>query len=122
MKKIIGSLLISICINNLHAQLSVKDSLYHLSQKETKDTSRVLLLSDIGFEFVNLYIHPFLSHITNDSPLLMLLVIVCIAALLVPSHYRLEKLVILRLYGKNKKMRLAAAKKVIAKPEDKATS
>jgi hypothetical protein len=44
----------------------------------------------------------------------MLLVMVGIAALLVPVHHRLEKWITGRLVEKNKKIRLAAAKKTIA--------
>ena len=69
------------------------------------------------FEFINLFIHPYLAHATNDSPLLMLLVLVCIAALLVPAHNRLEKWISHRLVEKNKKIRLAAAKKTIQQLE-----
>lgn len=71
----------------------------------------------IVFEFTNLFIHPYLSHATNDSPLIMLLVLVCIAALLVPVHHRMEKWISHRLVEKNKKIRLAAAKKTIANLE-----
>ena len=71
----------------------------------------------IVFEFINLYIHPYLAHATNDSPLLMLLVMVCIAALLVPVHHRLEKWITNRLVEKNKRIRLAAAKKTIEQLE-----
>ena len=73
----------------------------------------------IVFEFINLYIHPYLAHATNDSPLLMLLVMVCIAALLVPVHHRLEKWITNKLVEKNKKIRLAAAKKTITSLEGK---
>ncbi len=76
----------------------------------------------IVFELINLYIHPFLSHATNDSPVLMLLVMVCIAALLVPTHHRLEKWVKIRLLGKNRRIRLAAAKKKMEKMEKNKTS
>src|SRR5688572_2552426 len=71
----------------------------------------------IVFEFINLFIHPYLSYATNDSPLIMLLVMVCIAALLVPVHHRMEKWISHRLVEKNKKIRLAAARKTIAKLE-----
>ena len=71
----------------------------------------------IVFEFINLFIHPYLSHATNDSPLIMLLVMVCIAALLVPLHHRLEKWISHRLVEKNKKIRLEAAKRTIANLE-----
>jgi tetratricopeptide (TPR) repeat protein len=73
----------------------------------------------IVFEFINLYIHPFLSRATNDSPLLMLLVLVCIAALLVPIHNRMEHWVSHKLVEKNNRIRLAAAKRTIAKLEGK---
>src|SRR5205085_9141466 len=35
------------------------------------------------FEFINLFIHPYLSHATNDSPVLMLGVLIAIGALLI---------------------------------------
>jgi tetratricopeptide (TPR) repeat protein len=66
------------------------------------------------FEFINLFIHPYLSHATNDSPVLMLLVLIGIGALLVPLHHRLEKWITKIMVEKNKKIRLAAAKKTIA--------
>ncbi|HUS00497.1 MAG TPA: tetratricopeptide repeat protein [Chitinophagaceae bacterium] len=66
------------------------------------------------FEFINLYIHPYLSHATNDSPLLMLLVMVCIASLLVPVHHWMENWITHQLVEKNKRIRLASAKKTIA--------
>lgn len=71
----------------------------------------------IVFEFINLFIHPYLSHATNDSPLIMLLVMVCIAALLVPVHHRMEKWISHRLVEKNKKIRLEAARKTIEQLE-----
>ena len=49
----------------------------------------------------------------------MLLIMVCIASLLVPAHHRLEKWVTQALVEKNKKIRLAAAKKTIARLEGK---
>ena len=67
----------------------------------------------IVFEFLNLILHPFLERVTNHSPVLMLLALVCIAALLVPLHHRLEKSATAKLVEKNKKIRLAAAKKTI---------
>ena len=53
----------------------------------------------------------------------MLLALVCIAALLVPLHHRVEKWATAKLVEKNKQIRLAAAKKTIeqldTKPDDK---
>ena len=46
-----------------------------------------------------------------------LVAMVCIAALLVPLHHRMEKRISHRLVEKNKKIRLEAAKKTIAKLE-----
>lgn len=40
----------------------------------------------IVFEFLNLVLHPFLVRVTHHSPVMMLLALVCIAALLVPLH------------------------------------
>lgn len=72
----------------------------------------------IIFEFLNLLLHPFLERITHHSPVLMLLALVCIAALLVPLHHRLEKWAIHKLVEKNKQVRLGAAKRTIEKLGD----
>jgi amino acid permease len=73
----------------------------------------------IVFEFLNLLLHPFLERITNHSPLLMLLALVCIAALLVPLHHKVEKWATAKLVEKNKKIRLAAARKTIEELDTK---
>jgi len=70
------------------------------------------------FEFLNLLLHPFLGKITHHSPVLMLLALVCIAALLVPLHHRLEKWATEKLVEKNKAIRLAQAKKTIQELEN----
>ncbi len=69
------------------------------------------------FEFLNLLLHPFLSSITHHSPPLMLLALVCIAALLVPLHHRAEVWAIRKMVEKNRQIRLSAAKETIAKLE-----
>ncbi|MFT3910269.1 MAG: tetratricopeptide repeat protein [Ferruginibacter sp.] len=69
----------------------------------------------IVFEFLNLLLHPFLERITHHSPVLMLLALVCIAALLVPLHHKIEHWATHKLVEKNKAIRLAAAKKTIEK-------
>ena len=74
----------------------------------------------IVFEFLNLLLHPFLERITHHNPVLMLLALVCIAALLVPLHHNVEKWATLKLVEKNKQIRLAAAKKTIQMLETKA--
>ncbi len=65
------------------------------------------------FEFINLFIHPYLAHFTNDSPVLMLLILIAIGALLVPLHHKLEKWMTMVMVEKNKKIRLEAAKRTI---------
>ena len=67
----------------------------------------------IVFEFLNLLLHPFLEKVTNHSPVFMLLILVGIAALLVPIHHRVEKWATKKLVEKNKQVRLANAKKTI---------
>jgi len=69
----------------------------------------------IVFEFLNLFLHPFLESVTNHTHLFMLLALVCIAALLIPLHRRFEKWLIIKLVEKNKRIRLAIAKKTIEK-------
>ena len=73
----------------------------------------------VVFEFLNLLLHPFLERITHHNPILMLLALVCIAALLVPLHHKLEKWATHKLVEKNKAIRLAAAKKTIEELEKK---
>jgi len=73
----------------------------------------------IVFEFLNLLLHPFLERVTHHSPVLMLLSLVCIAALLVPLHHKVEKWATEKLVEKNKKIRLATAKKTIEQLEKK---
>ncbi|HET6767854.1 MAG TPA: hypothetical protein VFH08_10660, partial [Chitinophagaceae bacterium] len=65
----------------------------------------------IVFEFFNLLLHPFLERVTHHSPLLILTGLVCIAAVLIPLHHRIEKWMIKRLVEKNKNIRLAATTK-----------
>lgn len=72
-----------------------------------------ILLLLVLFEFINLLVHPFLESATNDSPVLMLLALVVVAALLVPLHHRLEKWATHKLVEKNKQVRLRAAKRTI---------
>jgi len=72
----------------------------------------------IVFEFINLIIHPYLAHATHDSPILMLLALVAFAAILVPLHHKMEKFVTQKMVEKNKRIRLAAAKKTIASLEN----
>jgi tetratricopeptide (TPR) repeat protein len=72
----------------------------------------------IVFEFFNLLLHPVLENITHHTPVFMLLALVCIASLLVPMHHRLEKWATQKLVEKNKRVRLAAAKKTIAELEN----
>jgi tetratricopeptide (TPR) repeat protein len=69
------------------------------------------------FEFINLFIHPYLAEATNHSPLLMLLVLIGIGAMLVPLHHRLEKWITKKMIEKNKAIRLAVAKRTIRQLE-----
>jgi tetratricopeptide (TPR) repeat protein len=73
----------------------------------------------LAFEFINLLAHTYLEELTNHSQVMVLLLLVGIAALLIPLHHRLEKWTIARLIEKNKKVRLAAAKLTIEKLEPK---
>jgi hypothetical protein len=73
----------------------------------------------IVFEFINLLIHPWLAHFTHESPVLMLVALVLLASLLIPLHHRLEKWIKEKMIEKNKKIRLAAAKKTIEKLDTK---
>lgn len=71
----------------------------------------------IVFEFINLFIHPYLDKLTSHSIPLMLGIMVCIAALLIPLHHKLEHWITHKMIEKNNKIRLAAAKKTIEQLE-----
>ena len=71
----------------------------------------------IVFEFFNLLIHPFLEKITHHSLVLMLLALVCVAALIVPLHHKAEHWATHKLIEKNKAIRLSKAKKTIEELE-----
>ena len=73
----------------------------------------------VVFEFINLLIHPWLASVTHESPFLMLLALVLIASLLIPLHHRMEKWIKEKMVEKNKKIRLAAAKKRLKNWEEK---
>lgn len=92
-----------------------------LSRSVITNTKTIEFLGIIGllivFEFINLFLHPIISKFTNHSPVLMLLALVCIAALLVPSHGKIEKWAVSKMVAKNRMIRLAAAKKTIEKLE-----
>ena len=68
----------------------------------------------IIFEFINLLIGPLLDNISGHSPVLMLMIMVAVAALLIPLHTRIEHWITNKLIVKNNKIRLEAAKKVIS--------
>ena len=68
----------------------------------------------IVFEFVNLLIGPFVDTISDHSPVLMLLIMVVVAALLIPLHNQIEHWITNKLIVKNNEIRLAAAKKIIS--------
>lgn len=94
-----------------------------LSRRHITNTKLIQFLGVLAllvvFEFLNLLLHPFLEKITHHSPVLMLLALVCIAALLVPMHHKLEKWATHKLVEKNKAIRLAAARKTIEKLDGK---
>jgi tetratricopeptide (TPR) repeat protein len=69
------------------------------------------------FEFINILAHAYLEQLTNNSLLLTLLLLVGIAALLIPLHHRIEKWTLTKVVEKNKAIRLADAKRTIEKLE-----
>jgi hypothetical protein len=72
----------------------------------------------IVFEFANLLIHPYLGELTHHSPVMMLGFMVCLAALLIPLHHKVEHWITHKMVEKNNKIRLAKAKKTIAELEE----
>ncbi len=69
--------------------------------------SRVIKFSGIIsllflFEYLTLLLHPFVAEKTNDTPLLEILILVAIAAILIPSHHRIEHWLLERLSSMNR--------------------
>jgi tetratricopeptide (TPR) repeat protein len=87
--------------------------------KAIKNLSLIALL--LFFEFINLLVHPVLGEITHHSPLLMLMCMAAIAALLIPLHHRMEKLITNMLVSKNNRVRLEAARRTIEELEARPT-
>jgi tetratricopeptide (TPR) repeat protein len=114
-KKDIQYALISLCIVSFIIFFLLFSRTVVANEKWISFFGVVALL--IVFEFLNLLLHPFLERVTNHSPVLILLGLVCIGALLVPLHHKLEKWAKTRLVEKNKLIRLAAAKKTIEQLE-----
>jgi tetratricopeptide (TPR) repeat protein len=71
----------------------------------------------IVFEYFYIFIDPYVIKITNESPIWMLLALVLIAVLLEPLHNRAEHWITHKLIEKNKRLRLAAAKRTVARLE-----
>ncbi len=92
-----------------------------LSRSVVVNTRVIEIVGVIGllimFEFINLVIHPYLAEFTNESPLPMLLILVAIAAVIVPLHHRLEHWVKHKLVEKNQAIRLAKGKRTMEKSE-----
>ncbi|HQV60829.1 MAG TPA: hypothetical protein PLG08_08635 [Chitinophagaceae bacterium] len=44
----------------------------------------------ILFEYLTLLLHPYVAEITHHTPVYELIIFVCIAALLIPTHHRIE--------------------------------
>ena len=65
------------------------------------------------FEFINLLLHPVVEHLTNHSSFYMLILMVGVAALLVPLHHKIEKWVTGKMVEKNRRIRIEAARKTL---------
>ncbi len=55
----------------------------------------------ILFEYLTLFLHPFVVELTNNTPILEMLIFVSIAAFIIPLHHRLEVWLIKRLTSTN---------------------
>jgi tetratricopeptide (TPR) repeat protein len=55
------------------------------------------------FEFISLFMHPYIASLTHHTPVYMLLILVVIASLLVPMHHKLQHWVTEKLTQKSLK-------------------
>ena len=56
------------------------------------------------FEFISLFLHPYIASFTHHTPVYMLLILVAIASLLVPMHHKLQQWVKEKLAQKTRKV------------------
>lgn len=73
------------------------------------------------FEYLTLFLHPFVLEITHHTPVFELLIFVCIAAVLIPAHHRIEHWLIEKLTRKHQhpepgKIHIRQSKIEIKKP------
>lgn len=72
-----------------------------ISGKRRKSPKIVKFLGLLGilllFEFISMILSPYISTLTNNIPILMLLVLVGVASILIPLHNGLENLVLIKL-------------------------
>ena len=61
----------------------------HVNPKIIKFLGLVGLL--LLFEFISLFLHPYIASLTHHTPVYMLLILVVIASLLVPMHHKLQR-------------------------------
>jgi len=92
-----------------------------LSRTVIVDDKWIRFLGMLGlllfFEFLNLFMHPYITKATLHTPLFTLLVMVLIASLLIPLHHRIELWIKEKVVVKNKRIRLEAAKRTVAQLE-----
>jgi hypothetical protein len=56
----------------------------------------------ILFEYLTLLLHPYVQELTHHQPILEIIVFVCIAAILIPAHHKIEHWLIEKLIHRNK--------------------
>lgn len=71
------------------------------------------------FEYLTLLLHPTVARLTNHSPLLEILIFVVIAAILIPTHHRLEKWMIHKLSHHHKPQHQPAVNPELAHTDNK---
>ena len=63
------------------------------------------------FEYITLFVHPFVAKTTNYSPVLEIIIFVTIAAVLTPTHHKIEKWLVSKLtliHSSHRQLRLKA--------------
>lgn len=71
------------------------------------------------FEYLTLLLHPAVARLTNHSPLLEILIFVVLAAILIPTHHRLEHWMIHKLSRHHHKPKQAAVNPELAHTDNK---
>jgi len=93
---------------------------YFLLVRTLVTDPRIIRFTGLGallvlFSLLNMVLYPPLLRLTGNSPVLTCIALLGIVSLLIAFHYRMQRWALAKLERKNKRIRLASARKIIEK-------